>query len=516
MILKGTEEYICEIPEITFGEIQFQEAEGAVCETVSVLSVTETEYRAYLAALMADEKYSWQKFSQQSLGGNTFMVFTQGDTALYVSYYPTVKQMRIVGEKDSAYLTFRDVTADENTPSLLTQIDLEDFGISYVIRLSDGRFIVFDGGWDFEPDADKLYQVLKEQSPVEVPRIAAWIFTHPHIDHYRCFLVFHEKYGEQVQVERFLYNFPALDDKTPVHMPDLGKEIPFLERLETAVAQTGAAVIRPHSGQVYEIANARMEILSCADDTYNFPSDANSTSLMLKMFIEGQSILFCADGYFKESLLPERYGSYLKSDILQIPHHGFCGGTAEGYCLIDPKVCLAPVLEDDALAYINIYMDHNRALIYDLDVQEFLTGGRGNVVLQLPYTPRPNGRKLMLDRIDEIQRSIGAKSWFFGEMKWDDCKFTFVNTTARKATIYAHLYFEQSSDIVLSIKITAGGRKFTRIDFDNPEDIESDALFFNRNSLAKKGVDREKDFVVHFISDVPVVIMGSKKPEYVY
>ena len=47
------------------------------------------------------------------------------------------------------------------TPEI-TQIALEDFGMSYVIRLSDGRFIVIDGGRDFEPESDKLFKALND------------------------------------------------------------------------------------------------------------------------------------------------------------------------------------------------------------------------------------------------------------------------------------------------------------------------------------------------------------------
>lgn len=62
--------------------------------------------------------------------------------------------------------------------------------MSYVIRLTDGRFIVIDGGREFEPDSERLYQCLKNGSSGQNPVIAAWIMTHPHSDHFHCFIEF--------------------------------------------------------------------------------------------------------------------------------------------------------------------------------------------------------------------------------------------------------------------------------------------------------------------------------------
>ena len=37
--------------------------------------------------------------------------------------------------------------------------------------------------------------------------------------------------------------------------------------------------------------------------------------------------------------LAHTYGDYLKSDILQLTHHGLIGGDKELYQLIDPEIC---------------------------------------------------------------------------------------------------------------------------------------------------------------------------------
>ena len=58
-------------------------------------------------------------------------------------------------------------------------------GLSVLIRLTDGRFIVIDGGFNRTECADALIKAIKEQSKAYTnkPVIAGWIITHAHGDH---------------------------------------------------------------------------------------------------------------------------------------------------------------------------------------------------------------------------------------------------------------------------------------------------------------------------------------------
>ncbi len=515
MVLHGFKNVIGQVPEIDFGTLLYQETQGPDCTVISLKDVAAADAESYMAAL---EAMGYAKESTHSFGtDNVFVLYTMGEAAIYLSFYPGAGELRLVGERNSAYLTFKDQAGDERTTSLLTQIDLEDFGCSYVIRLRDGRFIIFDGGCEFEPDADKLLAVLKEQSPDEKPMIAGWILTHAHVDHYRCFLVFWEKYREEVEIQYFLYNFPGNEEVDfAKNIPDLAGEIPYLERMERYIAESGVPVIRPHTGQIYQFGNARLETICCLDDTCCYPCEGNNLSVVFKMFIEGQSILWCADNYMEDSRLAQRYGKYLKSDMLQIAHHGFCGGSIRCHKIIDPMVCLAPVHEDDFYRIFDVYFEFNRTLIYDLNVQEILTGGHGHVIMELPYKPAPNGKFLLLERARELSRQMGAKSWFFGDMTWEDCKFTFLNPSVAEPEVYATLYFEDRADKISNIKIDLPQFTVRTVDFTTGEYIDGDALYFNRNSLARKGAPVGKTFALHILSDTPIVIWGNKKPVYAY
>lgn len=504
-----------ELPPLTFGSILYQEPEDDTCAVISIDDVAADAFAAFGAALV---QKGFQSISSHSFGEAAFTTFTKDTLALYVSYYPTVQQLRIVGEQNSPYLSLQPEKAHyTGAPSLLTQLELQDFGMSYLIRLSDGRFLVFDGGWDFEPDADHLMEELYRQSSDEIPRVAAWIFTHPHIDHYRCFLVFSEKYAGQFIVERFLYNFPPITDTIGEKAEDLAKELPYLRRLESVISELGTPVYRPHTGQSYQFANARLEILSSLDDTCLYPSDGNTLSLVIKVMIDNQTILFCGDADLTPALLAERYGNYLKSDLLQVAHHGFHGGTTLCHKLINPSVCLVPCLDYDFYKTIDVHYEWIQTLLYDLDVREIFTGGDStgaNVVLELPYTPRPNGKLLYLQKLRASQKEMGSTSWFFADMTAEDCRFSLLNTTINKPNVYATLYTDNSAERVTHIKLPLKAVAITNVDFATGEGIEDDALFFNRTSLAKKGFPAGKPFTVHIHSDQPIVVWCSKEPVY--
>ena len=458
--------------------------------------------------------------SARHCGDNRFCVYRLGDDALYLSYYPAVRSARLVYEQDCSYLSLEDVGTGASVRPMITQVDLEDYGLSYVVRTCDGRFIVFDGGWEFEPDADSLYKVLCEQSGGGVPVIAAWIMTHPHIDHYRCFLVFHKKYGDKVRIERFIYNFPDPNcDAELIPLILHQDEYYHITRLNDIVKyeaeQNGAVLYRAHTGQVYELGGVRMEVLTSPDDTFKPPvTGSNNISLVFRLTVMGQTILMTGDSNLKYSKLASRFGGYLKCDILQLTHHGFGGGDNDAYRLVDPHTVLAPVFEREAFGTMCIYMEHNLPLIYDMNVEDFYVGGNGNISLTLPYTPRPNGRKLMFDAIEYRQNQCGARTWFFCDMTLDDAKFTFVNTTYRPIRVTCDLYFEDKADIVTNIEIEVPAFSFVRRDLAREGDVDDNALFFNRSALFKKGIKPGAVFAARFTCRVPFVVKGNKAADF--
>ena len=509
----GTKEPIGPVPPLDLGVVAFDEAEGPACRTICLHKVRLSEFEEYVAAVL---RLGYAIREEYTLGTSRFYAFEKEDTALFLNYYPEIGHMTLVGEKDSGYYRLQDNPGCDCVGSLLTHIDLEDYGMSYMIRMSDGRFLILDGGWDLEPDADKLMKQLKKQSPDSKPVIAAWIFTHPHIDHYRCFLVFYEKYREDVVIQSFLYNFPEITEELVSAVPLLleEEETEALGKLEQFVSGSGVPTVRPHTGQVYRFSNVRMEVLASPDDACYAPCNVNSISLVLRMEIEGQRILFCGDSELDMVYLAERYGTYLKSDLLQVTHHGFNGGSIPVYRLVWPAVCLVPVSEKLFFGTFGYQRAENQALIYDLDVKEIITGATGDRVLELPYRPKPNGQTLLFDTARQWQEKLGARTWVFGDMTWETCQFSVLNMTYGEGTIRADLFFEDPAYNIRAIEIKAPAKTVKRVDFTEDGSIDPDALYFNHSSLAKKGIPAGKTFAVHFTSDRPLVIWGSKEPVY--
>ena len=109
--------------------------------------------------------------------------------ALHAYYYPNLSVCKIIAEPLSYLPPTTAPSYQKTTSSSLTQIGrvdlaISDNGMSYIIQLEDGSFILIDGGNSNITDAVNLFQFMVENTPGDSkPVIAAWIFSHPHGDH---------------------------------------------------------------------------------------------------------------------------------------------------------------------------------------------------------------------------------------------------------------------------------------------------------------------------------------------
>lgn len=401
----------------------------------------------------------------------------------------------------------------------ITQVHLEDFGMSYIVRLPDGRFIILDGGREFEPDSRRLMQCLADSGSGNKPVIAAWILTHPHANHYRCFIDFVDRYAEAVIVEKVLLNFPRADDF--VHYPGLAeKDSRFIDSeecvnlpgLHERIAASGAAVYTPHTGQTYQIGAAVCEILSCMDDTIHCAQHINTTSLVFRMELAGQVILWAADAQFSAAHLPERYGAYLAADILQVPHHGFESGQPEseieGYRFIHAPICLLPVSGYNAYTVICAHKPACRFLMTCAGVQELITGNE-NRTISLLYTARPYGIQELNRKYASGISNCGAYTWVFDGLSTanqDDFRFSVVNMTSSKAEIMIELFYENVSQKIRFIKTEVSPGTVRKLSIIDEKDVDGETFYFNSQSLKKKGILKDAFFAVRFMSVIPVVI----------
>lgn len=505
-----------------FGETEyFDNQENKAARVVLIPQRTPASFHDYCTLL---EQAGFVQKELFTADHRRFSAYEKDGWGVFVNYFANTAQLQLVMEENTSYFSYADSCAEACTTPQLTQVYLSDYGLSDVIRLSDGRLMIIDGANVYEKDIDNLFDRLKKDSPFEKPVIAAWIMTHPHSDHYFCFFPFMKKYSDAVVIERFFFNFSEGDDLE--HYPKLEKDgIRFakwsgiegitggqiLELFRQEVAKLGVPVYTPHTGQSYTVGDARLQFFTTIDDTIHCSKNINATSLIFSMKLGGQTIMLTGDGSFSDSMLPERYGQELKSDILQVPHHGFGCGTADGqirgFRLIDPKVCLLPVEKDLAYTSFTTYREGTNYLFTQMDVQEMITGETERT-LTLPYTPDPAGAIQMRQRYLEGRDNTGARAWVFTDLNTGnkaDFIFSVLNMTYLNADISVELYFENMQKKIIRVDNKGLRLGVFRLNcLLTPE--EDQAQFDAPDFLQSRGIPENTYFAVRFISSVPVVI----------
>ena len=261
-------------------------------------------------------------------------------------------------------------------------------GMSYVLQCDDGSFVVIDGGMDY--DAEPLYSYLQTVTGQAVPRITAWILTHNHADHTYAFIHIAQNHSQEIVVESVIYDFPG-EDFFQIIQP---VTIPELKMVEAAIDTFGARRVVPASGTVFTFGSLKLHVLFTWRDlpplgTQPQNPTTNDTSLVFRLEEAGQTILFLADVQEAGNrVMMERYGKALKSDVVQVAHHGERSTIEEFYRLTDPKILLWPAKRQWAQALAICKM--NRYLLTQSNVEQIFLAGDGTLALPLPLTVTDN------------------------------------------------------------------------------------------------------------------------------
>ena len=319
---------------------------------VCLNGVKEIEYEAYEAVLSKD---GWVKYGENTMAVNRYATYTDGKgRTLQLGYYPTLQEgtLRIVNEP-SGYLPPTAPTAYTRvTDTTFTQIGREAVdinaapGMSYIMQLADGTFILIDGGPANLNDEEALLTYLQSLTPAgQKPVIAAWFITHAHSDHMALANNFLNKYHALVDIRLAAYNFPLYDavkdardvDNTPArYQPMIDLFIDSIKKYWPAAAHWVM-----HAGQKLYLADAEIEVFFTHENL--FPGEykwVNHTSSAFRITSCGKTVMIMGD--CEKSLcqqMADTFGDYLKSDLLQLSHHGANGACLDLYQRIDPAVC---------------------------------------------------------------------------------------------------------------------------------------------------------------------------------
>ncbi len=261
---------------------------------------------------------------------------------------------------------------------------------SYVIKTQNGKLIVIDGGIDGEgrDRAPYMPAALRSIAGIgegEYFEVEAWFLSHAHKDHMYELSKMMAEYSEDsnYKINNIYFDFPNFgSEEYPAANADMdfsklqenmnkygeiiGAEIKdgstYYDDLNGAFINADAVA----EGLSLEIDGIKIDVLqtwSPEDGTSNL----NDTSLVIRIWVGEQSVLFLNDlGSIGGRRLLKTYGDALKSDIVQMAHHGQAGVNKDVYDAIDADVHLWPT---------PIWVWNNANKTYQIDeVREWLYG----------------------------------------------------------------------------------------------------------------------------------------------
>ena len=219
---------------------------------------------------------------------------------------------------------------------------------SFIIKTKSGKLIAFDGG--HAQETDRFIECLKTLSGEEVPTVTAWLFSHLHGDHYGVYhkLCTDESYRGRVKVENFYCNLVAEEFYTTLSREANPKLADIRRAMLDSGETLGATVHTVHSGDVIEVDGISFEVIHNPLEQDYRDMNMNDSSVVYKMTHKdsGQTIMFLGDAeWVCNNHLVAEHADRLKSDIVQVGHHG-CGNVSrQCYELIDAKVYWWPIGE---------------------------------------------------------------------------------------------------------------------------------------------------------------------------
>ena len=392
-VIAEADDWFIDIPEYKGGSFAGTLDADLGTLVIRYTNTTADEFEAYCEKLESKGYKLWQR---NDIVGNLHAFYTGEKGLISVCYADCEGAVRIATSKAGAYALPAHPQKEiytKVTKSLLVQLACDysrhEYGMGYIVVLENGSFVIFDGGDNRNTGTfvDLLYDKLKSlnKRPDGKIVIEAWFISHTHVDHYGTFANFCYKYGKEVTIGQVLLNTTSKNYEYSSVSPDRYIQNNMQLLLDSV---PGMEFVKVHSGMRFHYANAEFEILHTPEDLYpQIPLYFNDTSIVWRMTLDGQTSIWLGDVAQRGSgVMCAKYGEYLKSDIVQVSHHGYVGGTVELYALIDGKVALWPVNQRwyDMMIEPNFtYYNENIEVVnraYEILVAE------EDFTLALPYT----------------------------------------------------------------------------------------------------------------------------------
>ncbi len=327
------------------------------------------------------EARGYGRYSQNEMGRNLFFTYENGENYVYAYFVESTASIRVIAEPFYRYVDFTP-ERDLVKPAVIASSACDR---NFYVRLPDNTLVVIDGGWRMEDrsryeDADLLKMMYEEMRQIlggeEIIKVSLWIITHAHSDHARVLEMLHTlPLAEKFEIVQILYNFPCnrhLAEQGEATSPeqyremqenlerwhrDAGVKFPYerifyncpfrvydTKRYENvcreAFGKYGAIQIKAHDGMKLSLSGVLFEVIHTQEDDMPAMFDNNNNiSIAIKMTYRGSSMLWIGDMCeIPSDSCVKMYGDFLKSDGLQVSHHGWNAATPAFYEAVKPSV----------------------------------------------------------------------------------------------------------------------------------------------------------------------------------
>lgn len=352
-------------------------------------NVSLTQMKSYEEKLLSDGYTLYdQREIQNGTKTNRFATYVKGEMMIHLNLFAPLSSNQfhvIYGPSDKLVPNTQvgNYTAVV-TPSVAI-IERSDLVLCMVVQLADGSYYIIDGGRGYTrnsfnypaasyrndpndyctitPDHKKDMQTLlaylqdtnrdgKTDTKDTRPKVT-WMITHADVDHIHLPYVFMKTYSSKFDLKAVYYNFPnyreiglsdTYTEENVKGVEDNAKN--FLKYTRTYFPYAKEYIY--HTGQTVDLPGCTLEFLYTPEDLYpNAMETPNHTCGMWRFcFDNGKTFLVTGDAEVSTNKQAATVlGSYLQSDMLQVIHHGYNGGTTEFYSAVDPDVCFWPSLD---------------------------------------------------------------------------------------------------------------------------------------------------------------------------
>ena len=326
------------------------------------------------------EELGFVRHARKNEGAVCFATYIQGEQSIMLSFSPAEETIRLIAEAGSA-LPPQEECGPVLCAPLVRQVREAYFGVdcgmTYVIRLCVGRFVLIDSGMGEFDEPEHLLDILEQQNVLRSkPVIAIWFFTHPHTDHFLLFVKLMKQHCDRFELHQVAYNWATLE-----MAPAPSDLTQFNEVMENL---SGVEKITVRSGQRFSLGGAVFDVLFACEALFPaFIPGLNDTSIIMRMELGRRRILWLGDAMQQASdFICYRYSEdALRCEIVQVGHHGYSGGSDRLYRTADPEYLLWPCpnfwYPVVSLWESNVYLvDSNR-------IRSIYIGGREETVLDL-------------------------------------------------------------------------------------------------------------------------------------